>query len=143
MGIIISRHDFPALIKKVQQGVFLLAPKVNAPSEIVTVNIGLLLGEKMFNAKTIGQTPSVTDVLEAIVAEKSGDLVLVNTDILFSPVYGIDVIKLLLQLGRNRKFYLNWPGEASSTRLVYSELDRFDYKEYNVKDYVDTYVVLR
>ncbi len=143
MGAVISRRDFPAIIKKAQQGVFLLASKVNAPTETVAVNIGLLLSEKMFNAKTTGQIISITDVLEEIVSNKRGDLLLVNTDILFSPAYRLDVIKLLLLLSRNRKFYLNWPGEISSTRLVYSEPDRFDFKEYNIKDYVDTYVVLR
>jgi hypothetical protein len=143
MGAIIKRRDFPAVIKQARQGVFVLAPKVTVPIAAPVLNIGLLLGERMYKVKADGSSSSITKELDAILGEKYRDITLENTDILFSPEYGLDVIKLLLQLGRNQRFYLPWPGNVDGEMLTYSEPGKFDYKEYNIKDYVDTYIVLR
>ncbi len=143
MGTIIKRQDFLTVIKQTVQGVFVLAPNVTVPVNASVVNAGLLLSERMLRVKTEGLSTSITSELDNIIDEDHGDILLANTDILFAPEYGLDVIKLLLQLGRNQRLYLVWPGEIIGERLTYSEPSRFDYKEYNLKDYVDTYVVLR
>lgn len=143
MGAVIKRRDFPAVIEQARQGVFVLAPKVIVPVAAPIVNIGLMLGERMYKAKADGSPVNIANELDAILGEEHGDITLANTDILFSPEYELDVIKLLLQLGRNQRFYMQWPGEITGEKLTYSEPGRFDFKEYNIKDYVDTYVVLR
>jgi len=143
MGTVIKRRDFPAVIEQARQGVFMLAPKVTVPLTAPVVNIGLMLGERLYKAKADGSPVKIANELDAILGEERRDMTLVNTDILFSPEYELDVIKLLLQLGRNQRFYMQWPGEITGEKLTYSEPGRFDFKEYNIKDYVDTYVVLR
>ncbi|NCB25598.1 MAG: BREX-3 system P-loop-containing protein BrxF [Bacteroidia bacterium] len=143
MGTVIKRRDFPAVIEQARQGVFVLAPNVTVPVNATFVNIGLTLGEKMYKAKADGSPVNITNELDAILGEERRDITLSNTDILFSPEYELDVIKLLLQVGRNQRLYMQWPGEINGEKLTYSEPGRFDFKEYNIKDYVDTYVVLR
>ena len=143
MGTVIKRRDFPAVIEQGRQGVFVLAPKVTIPVNATFVNIGLTLGERMYKTKAEGSLINIENELDAILGEEKRDINLANTDILFSPEYGLDVIKLLLQVGRNQRLYRQWPGEINGEKLTYSEPGRFDFKEYNIKDYVDTYVVLR
>lgn len=143
MGTIIKRRDFPAIIDQAQQGVFVLAPKVTVPVNAAFVNLGLILGEKMYKAKADGTPVNIANELDAILGEERCDITLVNSDILFSPEHELDVIKLLLQVGRNQRLYIHWPGEINGEKLTYSEPGRFDFKEYNIRDYVDTYVVLR
>ena len=143
MGTIIKRRDFPAVIEHARQGVFVLAPKVPVPMNATFVNIGLTLGERMYKTKADGSPVNLANELDAILGEEMHDITLANTDILFSPEYGLDVIKLLLQVGRNQRLYIQWPGEINGEKLTYSEPGRFDFNEYNIKDYVDTYVVLR
>lgn len=143
MGTIIKRKDFPIVIERARQGVFILDPKVVVPINAPIVNVGLLLGERLYRTKAEGLPVNITNELDAILDKEYCDIILANIDILFTPEYELNVIKMLLQLGRNRRFYLPWPGEISRERLTYSELGKFDYREYNVKDYVDTYVVLR
>ena len=143
MGATIKQRDLPAVIKQTRQGVFVLAPNVTAPVNASVVNVGLLLGVRMFRVKTEGSSTSITRELDDILDEEHRDILLTNIDILFAPEYELDVIKLLLQLGRNQRLYLPWPGELVGERLTYSEPIRFDFKEYIVKNYVDTYVVLR
>ena len=143
MGTIIKRRDFPKVIEQVQQGLFVLSTKVNVPVNATFVNIGLILSERMYRSKVDGSRVSIVNELDAILEEKQRDLALANIDILFSPEYELDVIKLLLQVGRNQRLYIQWPGNVSGEKLTYSESGKFDFKEYNIKDYVDTYIVLR
>jgi len=143
MGTIIKRRDFRDVIEYAQQGVFVLAPRVTVPVDAAFMNIGLLLSERMYKVKADGKSVNIPIELDAILGEEHYDITLGNTDILFSPIYKLDVIKLLLQVGRNQRLYVQWPGEIKGEKLTYSEPGRFDYKEYNIKDYVDTYVVLR
>lgn len=143
MGTIIKRRDFPKVIEQVQQGLFVLSTKVNVPVNVTFVNIGLILSERMYRSKVDGSRVSIVNELDAILEEKQRDLALANIDILFSPEYELDVIKLLLQVGRNQRLYIQWPGDVSGEKLTYSEPGKFDFKEYNIKDYVDTYIVLR
>jgi hypothetical protein len=105
MGTTIKRRDFPAVIKQTRQGVFVLAPNMTAPVNASVVNVGLLLSERMLRVKTEGLSTSITSELDNILDEDNGDILLTNTDILFAPEYGLDVIKLLLQLGRNQRLW--------------------------------------
>lgn len=143
MGNVIRRRDFLTVIEQARQGLFVLAPKVTVPVNATFVNIGLMLGERLYKAKADGSPVNIANELDATRGEEHHDITLANTDILFSPEYELDVIKPLLQLGRNQRFYMQWPGEITGEKLTYSEPGRFDFKEYNIKDYVDTYVVLR
>jgi len=143
MGTIIKRKDLQALIDRTSQGIFLLDSKVTIPVNSCSINIGLLLSERMYKAKVNGLTANFAAELDSVLGEKNRDIILDNPDILFSPEYGIDVIKLLLQVGRNQRLYLQWPGEILGEKLTFSELGRFDYRVYYIKDYIDTYVVLR
>jgi hypothetical protein len=80
-----------------------------------------MLGERMFRVKTEGLSTSITRELDNTLDKDHRDILPTNTDILFAPEYGLDVIKLLLQLGRNLRLYLAWPGELVGERLIYSE----------------------
>ena len=143
MGTIIKKKEFSMVIEQLQQGVFVLAHKVTVPVGSVYVNVGLILGEMMLNAKLEGSRANISNELDAILGEGQIDFTLANIDILFSPEYELDVIKILLQVGRNKRIYIQWPGIINGEKLTYSEPGRFDYKEYNIKNYVDTYIVLR
>lgn len=143
MGTVLKKREFSMVIEQLQQGVFLLAPKVTVPVISFDINVGLILGERMLNAKLEGSPANISKELETILVEDQRDITLSNIDILFSPEYELDVIKLLLQVGRNLKIYIQWPGNVNEEKLTYSEPGRFDYKEYNIKNYVDTYIVLR
>ena len=143
MGTVIKRRDFETIIEHARQGVFVLGPNVTVPVRAPVVNIGLILGDRLYSAKVHGSLVNIANELDAILGEEHRDIALANTDILFSPEYELDVIKLLLQVGRNQRLYMPWPGHITGEKLTYSEPRRFDFKEYNIKDYVDTYVVLR
>jgi hypothetical protein len=119
--------------------VFVLAPKVTVPVNTTVVNIGLILGERLYKQKQMVKINIANDGCH--LGRGQSDITVANIDILFSPEYELDVIKLLLQVGRNQRLYVQWPGEIAGENLTYSEHGLFDYKEYNINNYVDTYVI--
>ena len=62
-------------------------------------------------------------------------IIVSDIDILFNPAYRLDIIKLFMQLARNKKMIVQWPGESNSEFLIYSELKYDDYKRYAINDY--------
>lgn len=143
MGAVIKRRDLLAVIEQAQQGLFVLDPKVTVPVNAPVMNIGLVLGERLYKAKVDGLSVNIPIELDTILGEDYHDIILENTDILFTPEYELDVLKLLLQVGRNQRLFILWPGEIDGVKLTYSEPGRFDFKEYIIKDYIDTYIILR
>ncbi len=65
----------------------------------------------------------------------SEKLIVDNIDILFNPEYSIDILGYFVQLARNRKLIIIWPGEYALEGLTYASPEHEDYKRYLVKDY--------
>lgn len=62
-------------------------------------------------------------------------------DILFNPVYKIDVLQLLIVANRHKAFSILWPGTVTDRKLIYAEDGYADYKEYDIEQYDITCVV--
>ena len=65
----------------------------------------------------------------------SKNFIIDNIDILFNPEYNIDILGFFIQLGRNRRIIVLWPGEYVSESLTYASPEHEDYKKYLIKDY--------
>lgn len=65
----------------------------------------------------------------------SEKLIIDNIDILFNPEYSVDILGYFIQLARNRKVIIIWPGEYATEGLTYASPEYEDYKKYLLKDY--------
>lgn len=65
----------------------------------------------------------------------SKKLIIDHIDILFNPDYRIDILGYFIQLARNRRIIVIWPGEYVSGTLTYATPEYRDYKKYSIKDY--------
>lgn len=63
-----------------------------------------------------------------------------DIDVLFNPEYQIDVLKILIEARKRKKFSVIWPGKYEDGKLVYAEEGFPDYKVYKLDDYDITYV---
>lgn len=64
-----------------------------------------------------------------------------DIDVLFNPMYKIDVMKMLSSAYKQKKFSLVWPGTYADGKLIYSEEGCLDYRVYEIKDYDIMYVI--
>ena len=100
------------------------------------LKLGELLSAELMKIDKEERSKIVVEKLEEILISKKTDkLLITNIDILFNPNYRLDIIKLFIQLSRNKKNIIHWPGKYHSENLVYSKPEYADYKRYSIKEY--------
>jgi len=72
-------------------------------------------------------------------------LILDRLEVLFTPTLQLDVLRLLLDLGRSGRLIAIWPGEYQNTRLTYAMPGHPEYREYEQpeKNFPVTILTLR
>ena len=100
------------------------------------VSLGQALSLKLIQIDHNIRNAEVEKVTKSIFSEiNSNKLIVTDIDILFNPLYKLDIIKLFMQLSTNKKVIVQWPGRLDSNNFVYSEPKYEDYKKYEIKNY--------
>ena len=60
---------------------------------------------------------------------------------MFHPDYQIDVLKILIEARKHKRFRVVWPGDYKNGKLTYSLENYPDYKTYDIANYDITCVV--
>jgi hypothetical protein len=66
---------------------------------------------------------------------------LTDYEMLFNPRYGLDVIRLFMDMSRQNKLIVKWCGAADKDTLTYAEQGYEDYRKIKTSDY-DVSVVI-
>ena len=140
MGIVIDRRAYKLQRVMCAQALFVLENPKHLPTDVEIINLGLELSSL---AKSVPREklPSLTNVLEQLLSGKPTDIILDRIDILFDPVWNVDVLKLLLSVGRNRRLYIAWPGLMLGNILTYSEQGRPDWRACEINAYNDLFII--
>lgn len=100
------------------------------------LNLGQTLSRELIQVEKDLRDTEVENVTKRIFSQTySNRIIATDIDILFNPSYKLDVIKLFIQLSRNKTVIVQWPGKIDSNYLIYSEPQYDDYKKYDIKDY--------
>ena len=68
-------------------------------------------------------------------------VVIKDIDVLFNPDYKVDVLKILIESRKRKRYSVIWPGKCEDGKLIYSEEGFPDYKTYNIENYDITCVI--
>lgn len=108
----------------------------NKFKDYVIIKLGQTLSNELKQIDKNIRNTEVEKVMKRIFSEVYSNRVIVtDIDILFNPYYKLDIIKLFIQLSRNKTFIIQWPGKLDSNNLIYSKPQYDDYKKYEIKDY--------
>lgn len=140
MGIVIDRRSFRQQRTKCAQALFVFENVKNLPADVGVCNLGLELSSRIVGISK-ENIPPLSSELEKMLSMMSSDVVLDRIDFLFDPVWKVDVLKLLLSVGRNRRLYIVWPGVMHDNTLTYSVRGRPDWQTYEISVYNDLYVI--
>ena len=143
MGSMLDRKAYRATRQSASQGLFLLSDSSLLPKDICHVNIGLALAEQLNGMAPAERQDMLASSFSSILSGNGQDIVLEHIDILFDPQWEIDTLQFLLKAGRNKRLYIVWPGRLDITGLSYAEPDDADYHQYDYKNYIDTYAVMK
>lgn len=141
MGVMIDRRYYKAQRQSMSQALFVLESDKQLPPDTPSVNVSLTLAETLQELLPWARPNALRPQLEALITGKPKDIILERIDILFDPAWDVNVLKLLLAVGRNRRIYLVCPGTISEGALQYSQPGHADHHIYTIDKYDDTYLV--
>jgi hypothetical protein len=101
--------------------------------EIISIN--KILSYRLLSYELEKRKLFVTDEFNKIISNKATPLMITDFEMLFSPEYEIDVLKLFITANRKRKIAALWCGKYENEILVFSEPDFLDYQIYNINNY--------
>jgi len=100
------------------------------------IELGQVLSKELTKINKDKRNLEVVKTMGCIFSEIDvSGIIVTNIDILFNPSYRLDIIKLFIQLSRNKTVIVQWPGKLESNNLVYSEPKYEDYKKYEINNY--------
>lgn len=96
------------------------------------VNVSLELSRRMLDLPERKRPLRVQQILERVVAEIDGDIVLLdNIELLFDPSLQQDPLRLLKGLSRNRTTVAAWCGSIKDGNIYYAERGHPEYRRYS------------
>ncbi|MDD2574054.1 MAG: BREX-3 system P-loop-containing protein BrxF [Firmicutes bacterium] len=100
------------------------------------LNLGLVVSKRLLSLDKDLRKQAVADMVkEAIRNTRSGRVVVDNIDLLFSPEYSLDVIKLFIMAANNKNLIILWEGTFKDGMVTYSEPGFGDYHIYEIDNY--------
>ena len=105
------------------------------------VAINEKLAALLIKIKPERRTMRIERCFQEVLANVSENSCIRDFEVLFNPIYKIDVLQLLIIANRSKSFSALWPGTVTAGKLVYAEDGYADYKEYNIEQYDITCVV--
>ena len=99
------------------------------------VNINMELSRRLLDLTERQRALQLQRVLDQVVAQREGDVVLLdNIEILFDVGLRQDPLRLLRGLSRNRTIVVTWGGSIEDGHLVYAEPHHPEYRRYAAGD---------
>ena len=123
----------------------LLLQETASRSGIAYVNVSLELSRQL-RQQIIIHPREVAQTLDKMVRTFPDQLLILDRlEVLFTPTLQLDVLRLLLDLGRSGRLIAIWPGEYQNTRLTYAMPGHPEYREYEQpeKNFPVTILTLR
>ena len=112
-------------------------------SEIASAAVAMnkRIASELVGMKPIRRTLMLEKCFVNVIQSLPEHSVIKDIDVLFNPVYKVDVMKLLVSAYKQKSFSLVWPGSYVDGKLIYSEEGYLDYRVYEIKDYDIMYVI--
>lgn len=105
--------------------------------DVVQDSTTALLGMRVDQVVSVGEvatTVNEPELLASTIPLHGASVLLVDTEVLFSPELELDPIELFRQLSNHRALFVLWPGRFASGRLIYSRPGRGDYFDQAARD---------
>lgn len=110
--------------------------KINEPK-----SVSKPLAEALLACKPNRRSMKLEQIFNNILDTLPDGVVIKDIDVLFNPDYKVDVLKILIESRKRKRYSVIWPGRCEDGKLIYSEEGFPDYKTYNIENYDITCVI--
>jgi len=137
MGKVILNSETNAdILQKTKMPVLFLSPfPALLPKQYERFSLNLPLAERLSLIPRDQRELRITDEIRDLLFKDITPLVLDHYEILFSPAYRLNILKIFSEIARIRPFYTQWAGKFRQNALTYAEPDDPEYRNYRITDY--------
>ena len=140
MGTVIKARELSVLAKGgLQKPIIYCSPGRNIIESAVPINVEL--AKRLSAVKQSRRTMRMEQILQQLLDTLPDNVKIKDFDVLFNPVYEVDVLKIMSSLAKAKAFSIVWPGKYEDEKLIYAEEGYRDYKVFEIKNYDVTCVI--
>jgi len=109
---------------------------------LVNVNLGLALSERLIAVPRQDRAKAAAQSFDDLLHELNARVMLLtHIEILFDKTLSIEPLKLLQSSAKNLTLVVAWPGEKTTSSLIYAVPSHPEYRNYKASDFGETIFV--
>ena len=99
------------------------------------------LAEALLACKPNRRSMELEQIFNNVLDTLPDGAVIKDIDVMFNPDYKVDVLKILIESRKRKRYSVIWPGRCEDGKLIYGEEGFPDYKTYDIENYDITCVI--
>ncbi len=99
------------------------------------------MAEELLKCKPNRRSMKLGQIFNTVLDQYPEGVVIKDIDVMFNPEYQVDVLKILSEARKRKRYSVVWPGRFEDGKLIYSEEGYPDYKVFNIDNYDITCVI--
>lgn len=110
--------------------------KIQAPK-----SVSKSLSEKLLVCNVNRRSMKLGQIFNDVLDQYPDGVVIKDIDVMFNPKYEVNILKILSEARKRKRYSVVWPGRCENGMLIYSEEGYSDYKVYEIDKYDITCVI--
>ena len=98
-------------------------------------SVGKEIADELLNINENKRSMRLEKVFNDVLDKYPDGVTIKDIDVLFNPSYQVDVLRILIDARKRKKYNLIWPGRIENGKLIYAEEGYPDYKVYEIANY--------
>lgn len=99
------------------------------------------LAEALLECKPKRRSIKLEQIFNFVLDQYPDGVIIKDIDVLFNPEYKVDVLKILTEARKRKRYSVIWSGRCENGKLIYGEEGYPDYKTYDIENYDITCVI--
>lgn len=93
------------------------------------------LADELLACKPNRRSMKLEQIFNKVLNRYPDGVTIKDIDVMFNPEYQVDVLKILIEARKRKKYSVIWPGRFEDGKLIYAEEGYPDYKVYEIANY--------
>ena len=90
------------------------------------------LADELLACKPNRRSMKLEQIFNKVLDRYPDGVTIKDIDVMFNPEYQVDVLKILIEARKRKKYSVIWPGRFEDGKLIYAEEGYPDYKVYEM-----------
>lgn len=104
-------------------------------------SVSKALAEALLACKANRRSMKLGQIFNTVLDQYPEGVVIKDIDVMFNPEYQVDVLKILSEARKRKRYSVVWPGRCEEGKLIYGEEGYPDYKFFEIENYDVTCVI--